>query len=57
MFQNYMKYRKDNRLDTICHDWQFDPQIKKSVVEYYPKGYMGVCKIGRPISIERAGIV
>lgn len=52
-----MKYRTDNNLDTICSDWTFDPEKAKAIVQYYPRGYMGVCKVGRPIYIEQVGKV
>lgn len=53
MFTNYMKYRKDYDLDNILHNFKFDK--KAELVPHYPRGYCGVCKIGRPIYIERSG--
>ena len=53
MFSNYMEYRKEHKIDTIMVDFEFTE--KEAVMPYYPKGYMGVCKKGRPIYIERSG--
>ena len=41
----------------FIQDWQFDPEKKKKCEEFYPRGYMGVCKLGRPIYIEKVGVV
>jgi hypothetical protein len=55
MFTNYIQYRKDNGLDTICSDFVFDK--KELVAPFYPRGYCGVDKIGRPVYIERSGFI
>jgi len=53
MFSNYMKDRQENKIDTILQD--FDFKERSDVVKYYPRGYMGTDKKGRPIYIERSG--
>lgn len=48
-----MKYRLDNNIDTIIQDYTF---VKREDCHpHYPRGWMGVDKIGRPIYIEIAG--
>jgi hypothetical protein len=53
MFSNYMDYRKENGIDSILGDFSYD--LRPQVFQHYPSGYMGVCKKGRPIYIERSG--
>jgi len=53
MFTNYMKYRKDNNVDSILKDFQFNEKLE--VYQNYTRGYCGVDKIGRPIYIEMTG--
>lgn len=53
MFTNYMEYRRVNALDTIMTSFTFDK--KELIFPHYPRGYMGVDKIGRPIYIEKSG--
>lgn len=55
MFTDYIKYRTDNGLDTILADFNFDK--KEEVMPCYPRGYMGVDKIGRPVYIEKSGYI
>jgi hypothetical protein len=50
MFENYMVYRKENNLDSIIADFNFDKRME--VFNNYKRGYCGVDKIGRPIYIE-----
>lgn len=66
MFTDYMKYRTDNNLDTIIGvstlSWltikqTFHWEKKNEVMQYYPKGYCGIDKIGRPIYIEKSGSI
>jgi hypothetical protein len=38
--------------------WQdFKFEKKPEVIKVYPRGYCGVCKIGRPVYIERTGLI
>ncbi|XP_039046836.1 phosphatidylinositol/phosphatidylcholine transfer protein SFH11-like [Hibiscus syriacus] len=55
MFLNYLQWRKDYGVDTIHEDFKFDElaEVKKC----YPHGFHGVDRIGRPIYIERVGMV
>lgn len=53
MFSGYMKYREEQNIDTIVYDFVF--KEKNDVLPYYPRGYCGVDKIGRPVYIERSG--
>ena len=36
-------------------DFKFEQ--KAELMPHYPRGYCGVCKIGRPIYIERSGYI
>jgi len=53
MFKNYIEYRNENDLDNIVNNFVFEK--KNEVNQFYPRGYCGVDKIGRPIYIERSG--
>ena len=48
-----MDYRQRENIDTILTD--FENKHKKELDQYYPRGYCGADKIGRPIYIERCG--
>merc|ERR1712070_158131 len=49
-----MKYRADNDLDDILKT--YSSERIKIIEPYYPRGYCGICKLGRPIYIERMGM-
>lgn len=55
MFSNYMKYREENGLDDIIYGYNFE--YAEKLAPYYPRGYCGVDKAGRPIYIERSGLI
>ena len=55
MFKNYMEYRHDNDIDNICTNFEFT--MKNDVNAHYPRGYCGVDKLGRPVYIERSGMI
>lgn len=55
MWTNYMTYRKENNIDTILSTYVFEK--RPQVSEHYPNGYCGIDKMGRPIYIERNGMV
>ena len=57
MFEYYINYRKQNNVDTILQTFTIDPEQAKNVNKFYPRGYCGVDKIGRPIYVERSGYV
>ena len=57
MFRVYIDYRRENNLDTILQTFKIDPDLAKNVNKYYPRGYCGVDKIGRPVYIEREGFI
>jgi len=55
MFTNFIVWRRENNVDTIIEDFDFSE--RDAVQAIYPHGYHGVDRIGRPIYIERIGIL
>lgn len=55
MFQNYMDWRQKEEIDAIIETFNFEE--RSLVQEKYPHGYHGIDKLGRPVYIERFGIL
>ena len=55
MFTKFVNWREKEEVDTIIDSYKYEERA--AVQEVYPHGYHGVDKLGRPVYIERFGIL
>ncbi|KMT04177.1 hypothetical protein BVRB_8g186250 [Beta vulgaris subsp. vulgaris] len=54
-FLKHLRWREEFQVDTIAKEFKFEEY--KEVQKFYPHGFHGVDRSGRPVYIERMGLV